>query len=345
MEPEEAGKVKKLGIKSFRGLESLFVPKPKEAIVAVNNSEIVAAVIVKFMTDKNNQKVGYVDFAFVDRAYHNQGIGGQIYKEAIAYLWEQGCSFVTTLVKDDNAGSWSLFLKNGFARVGLYHVLTHLGLKGFLNQLIHTALGWAHGMDFYMAEQRQTAGQRDKSTLSHIMEYLLVNLLLSLLMALYMEITDTAVFAGAFLTVLAVSVFAGYIGTLFNRRKWKFRFIKSGFFTSVVILLIGGVFPMIGSWYPEEYEKTEEFKKDLGVSAWAAWLGVILSAAVSFAPGLDYPFFRYLYTISSVLLFYRILAVYPFSGFGGSRVFNWNKIIYGFTAAVSAVIIFSGGTI
>ena len=41
-----------------------------------------------------------------------------------------------------------------------------------------------------------------------------------------------------------------------------------------------------------------------------------------------YLFFNYVYTICYRLLIFRILAVYPFSGFGGSRVLAWNKAVY-----------------
>ncbi len=328
MEPTEAKEVKKLGIKSFRSFESLFVPVPKEALVAVMDSKIVAAVIVKYVHSKNSQKTGYIDFAFVDRAYHNQGIGRQIYKAAIDYLWDQGCSHITALVKDDNVGSWSLFLKNGFERVSLYTLIKNIGTNGFWNHLIHTAIGWAAGMDLYLAESGGKAVQKEGGSFYQGFKYILVNFLISLIVIIRLGLSQTMVFAGALLLVLSLSILTGYLGTVFSKRKWKFRLVNCGFLISVFMFLLGMIYPMVGNWYPDHYENTGKFRKDLGIQAWVNWVGIFLFAFVSHILSPYYLFFNYVYAICYMLLIFRILAVYPFSGFGGSRVLAWNKAVY-----------------
>jgi GNAT superfamily N-acetyltransferase len=342
MEPGEAKEVKKLGIRSFRSFESLFVPAPKEALVAIKDSKVVAAVIIKFIRGKNNQKTGYVDFAFVDPAFHNQGIGRQLYKAAVYYLWRRGCSQITALVKDDNVGSWSLFLKNGFQRVSLYTLIKTLGVKGFLNHVLHTPMAFGPGNDVYMAGSSENSKTRKDNSLWQIFLYLSANLLISLFVIFQIGAAKTLLFAGVVFTVLAVGTLTGYLGTAFSKRKWKFRFANCGFLTSILLFLLRAAFPMIGNWYPVEYEKTKEFRRDMGIQSLTNWLGYLVLAL---AAGILSPYSQFCklaFIISSVLMSFRILAFYPFSVFGGTRVLHWNKIVYGVTALLSILVMVVG---
>lgn len=339
MEPGEAKEVKKLGIRSFRSLESLFVPTPKEALVAIKDSKIIAAVIIKIIRSKDNQKTGYIDFAFVDPAFHNQGIGRQIYKASVFYLWRRGCSQITALVKDDNAGSWSIFLKNGFERASLYTLFKCLGKKGFLNHILHTAMAWGPGCEVYLADSKGDSKQKKNNSLFQIFLYLFVNVLISLLVIFHLGAAQTMIFAGALFSVLSFGVLTGYLGTVFSKRKWKFRLVNCGFISSILLALVKAVFPMIGNWYPIEYEKTKKFKRDLGIQSTINWAGYLVLALAS---GILSPynlFCNQVFIICSALMSFRILAVYPFSVFGGTRVFHWNKIVYSVMALLSIVIV------
>ena len=62
-------------------LESLWVGKPKQAVVAVKDGKIVGAILYKFF-QSSGRKVGYLDYAFVDPDFHGQGVGGILYKES-----------------------------------------------------------------------------------------------------------------------------------------------------------------------------------------------------------------------------------------------------------------------
>lgn len=108
MRAEEARDVRKMGRRAFAGLESLWVSKPGQALVAVREDKIVGAVLYKLM-NAGGKKIAYVDYAFVDPDYHNQGIGGSLYRAATEFLWALGPDALTAIVKDDNVGSWSLF--------------------------------------------------------------------------------------------------------------------------------------------------------------------------------------------------------------------------------------------
>ena len=77
MKETEAKQVRKLGKKTFEWFEGLFIPKPKNCYVALNDSEIIGAVLYKFLTI-SDKKIGYVDYIFVDKAFHGKGIGSKL---------------------------------------------------------------------------------------------------------------------------------------------------------------------------------------------------------------------------------------------------------------------------
>ena len=129
MRAEEARDVRKMGRRAFAGLESLWVSKPGQALVAVREDKIVGAVLYKLM-NAGGKKIAYVDYAFVDPDYHNQGIGGSLYRAATEFLWALSPDALTAIVKDDNVGSWCLFLKNGFSRVSLPQLAGQFGFWG-----------------------------------------------------------------------------------------------------------------------------------------------------------------------------------------------------------------------
>ncbi len=80
MQEDEATLVQKIGRSSFGFVERLFFDKPKNALVAVMDGEIVGATAYKIFSAKDHQKIGYVTFAFVKRGCEGKGIAnaGQV---------------------------------------------------------------------------------------------------------------------------------------------------------------------------------------------------------------------------------------------------------------------------
>jgi GNAT superfamily N-acetyltransferase len=132
MKHGEDGTIQALGIKTFiRSLEGFYVAKPRTAKVAVLDDKIVGGFI--YTTDNfGDKKLGFVDFFFVDPAYAGRGIGRDLCKEGIDYLWSEGYDFLCSFVRDDNVGSWAAFEKNGFVRANLPKVARAVGFLGFL---------------------------------------------------------------------------------------------------------------------------------------------------------------------------------------------------------------------
>lgn len=340
MEPSEAEIVQRIGRKAFKGVEALFVSKPREAMVAVMDDKIVGGIILTYLHAKN-VKIGYFDAAFVDPAYHGQGIGGILYEKTTQYLWSQGCTALTAAVKDDNAGSWKAFLRCGLQRTTLTEALRLLGLPAMLKQYFLTPFFICNGMELYAAVKEGSITPKRENTAKYMFLYLLLNLLL-MAPAFLSAGKNYLSYLSAYLFLLIGGMLTSFAGTLFSKRNWKFRLNSGGAVIVAFINLLGTAFPMIGNWYPSDYDNTKEFKKSLGIPALLEWIFHIFTVILSLMLYQTHSFFRSTASLGMVFLLYRIIAVYPFESFGGRRVFCWNKIIYAVLAIASVAVFYAG---
>lgn len=339
MRTNESSDVLKIGKCAFTGVESLWIGKPKQALVAVKNDTIVGAILYKFIMS-GGKKVGYVDYAFIDPHYHNQGIGGILYKATVEYLWEQGCEALTAVVKDDNVGSWRLFLNNGFSGVSLPQLAQQFGFMGVLKQYFGTPFCFGIGMEYYVATKEKVTSTRKDGTAKQILSFVLANFLMILPALFTGRFGENAFWIClAFLMVLLLGVTFDYIGTKFStHHNWKFRFNNGG---GLVCALVNfaSTLPMIGNWYPKEYEKSKKFHRDMGVTALTGWISLLALVCILAFSGTTHPLARSVWQIGVVLLIYRMIPFYPFESFGGRRVYEWGKWIYTIMAFVTLAVI------
>ncbi len=337
MESGEAPLVQRIGRRAFAGMESLIIPKPKNALVAERDGKITGAVLYKFMKI-GTRKIGYIDYAFVAPEYHGQGIGSVLYRKAIDFLWEQGCDALTALVKDDNVGSWSLFIRNGFVRISLPELARQFGLAGALKQYFTTPFCLGAGMEYYVALREMPCPSGKGGSAKQILSFLLSNFLL-FLVVFGSKAQHPASLSAAYLILLAGGIAAGFVGTRFSRRSWKFRHNNAGALTSAFIYLGGGIYPMVGNWYPGHYEKTKKFQRDMGITALSEWVFVLGITVLAFYSSSSHAVVRLLGQIGTFFLIYRMIPFYPFESFGGRRVYRWSKWIYTVMAACSLVVV------
>ena len=335
MREDEAGQVRVMGRRAFSGFESLWVSKPKLAMVAIQDGRIVGAILYKFIR-AGGKKIGYVDYAFVDRDRQGQGIGGVLYRETVRHLWAQGCDALTAIVKDDNVGSWGPFVKNGFTRVSLPEICRQFGLGGAIAQYFATPLCIGIGMEYYVALRERACPSGKEGSAKQIAAYAIANLLLAPLLLLR-GTGDPAAFVAAFLLVLGCGVAAGYLGTRLSRRAWRFR-LNNGGALICALVSISGVYPFVGNWYPERYENTKAFRRDMGLSSLPGWAVSLALAGMALLP-LSLPLLLvYAGQISAMFLLYRVIPFYPFESFGGRRVLNWNRYVFFALSALSLLV-------
>ena len=342
MEPGEAAAVLRIARRAFTGLESLWSSKPKCAIVAVLNGQIAGAVQYKILHG-GGKTIGYFAGAFIAPEHQNQGIGGALYRAAASHLWAQGCDALSAIVKDDNVGSWKLFLQNGFSRVSLPVLLRRFGLVGTAKQYLCTPFCIGGGMDYYAAFRETPAApvsqdKRQGGSGCRLLIYLLANLLL-FLPALFHLGRQWPLYLAALLFLLGGGALAGYLSTLFSGRGWQFRMTGGGGVICAAVNLIG-LLPMTGNWYPQHYENTPAFRRDMGLTALAGWLFLLLVVGFASLWPAELPLLHALRTIGANLMLFRILAFYPFESFGGQRVLRWSPRLFLLLATLSIGVLF-----
>lgn len=339
MEPHEAKAVKKIAMRAFSGTERLFVSKPQEALVALYNGEIVGGIMVKYIVHKN-VKIGYYDGAFIAPEHRGKGIATKLYKETADYLWAQGCTALSATVKDDNAASWTPLLGSGFLRVSLTEGVRKLGVLSMILQYFATLMFMSNGMDFYLCVKDGDLKPKSTASVPQIATYLLINTLLFLLAAAWLGRTSFLSYTAAFFTMIFGCALSGYIGTLFSKCKWQFRLTNCGAVITVFINAIGGLYPLIGNWYPKKYENTDAQRQEMGLVALCDWVFILAATVCAQLFGGASVFLRQLCMLGEVFLIYKIIALYPFESYGGRRVFLWDKSVYVIFAIASLAVIF-----
>jgi len=356
MEAGEARAVQSLGIRSFlRSLEGFFVTKPKTALVAEKDGKIVGGFLYAIET-RGAKKLGFVDFFFVEPAYAGQGIGRALCDEGVARLWAQGCDYLATFVRDDNVGSWAAFEKTGFARASLPKVAGALGLGGFVKTYLKHLYGLCTGCDLYFAarpdSQAPASDYAKKTGISQLALHVLTNTMLVLIPALVafaaagassaaFSVQQFSMVSLSLLIVFGGAAVFGYIGALISRRKWRYRMPSGGLPLSFIFSVIGGMlYPVAGNWYPDRYENTPKFRKDMGISAILPWLYMIALLVAARQFGIELPILSTMpQIIIAVLLVFRCVP-FPHVNLGAVRVFRWNKVLYGVMVLASIFFAF-----
>lgn len=333
----ESHEVKKLGRQTFEWFESLFLSKPKRCFVAVESNKIVGAVLYKYLNVKN-QKLGYVDFIFVDKNSHGSGIGSKLLHKCINQMDADNCYGYSAIVRDDNVGSWKMFLNEGLKRVSLGYLINTFGLLGMLKLTFKTPMNVATGMDFYI---KLNNGRLDNkyNSITQIIKYPLfsISLLLPLLI-----IYRTEVFY-LFLSLsllLLIRIAFGFIGTRFSKEDWRFRVIDGGYFIPLIASLFGGIYLVSGNWYPITYKKTSDFKRSLGLTSLFQWVSLIVMNLLQYSPIGHFTIVKSISDLSEVFIILCIIPLYPLSSFGGERLFKWNKVLYMFVFLLSIALTF-----
>jgi len=173
MEPTESKEVKKIALKAFGlGIERLFISKPKDAMVALMNGKIVGGINTKYITS-GSHKIGYYDTAFIDPIYHGQGIGKLLYEKTTEQFWNDKCTALSALVKDDNVSSWKLFLNNGFKQVSILEVIRHLGITATLKLYFTTPFFIGNGMEHYLAVKDSPVKSKNINTAKQLLLFFL----------------------------------------------------------------------------------------------------------------------------------------------------------------------------
>ena len=217
MKKSEETKVKKLGKKTFEWFESLFIPDPKDCYVAVENNNIVGAVLYKYLTVAD-KKIGYVDYIFVDKSVHGKGIGSKLVDYCLKTMQKEGCDGYSAIVRDDNVGSWRMFINKGLQRVGLDDIARQFGIMGMLNLTFKTPMYIATGMELYLKIENNSLSAGKEKSILQIFNYLFF--LGVLLSPTFIYGLENALYViGVILSIVVIRIGFVYFVTMFSKEK------------------------------------------------------------------------------------------------------------------------------
>ncbi|MFL8800008.1 MULTISPECIES: N-acetyltransferase family protein [unclassified Clostridioides] len=332
MEADERRFVWELGKSSFGLVEGLAFKKPKDAFLAIVDGHIVGMASYRIFHAKNSQKIGYLETAYVKKGYEGKGIGSKLYKKVTMFLKEQGCKTVTATVKDDNVASWKLFENNGYNIMSFTQMLQNYGLIGTVQLWIHSTLFIASGFHLW-----STSAQKSNSSIRQLGTYIILNLLILFPILLFdNNLIDCSVMVGAFFSLLIISLISGMFATLILPEKWIFTVTRGGLFISLLVTVLGGIWPMIGRFYPKDYKSTARFRRNMAIEGLFEWLGLLCFVLWIAVVGKS-EFSEYIVSLGKTLLILHSIPFYPFECFGGRRIWDYSKIL-----SVSTVVISIG---
>jgi len=336
MQAEEARGLQLLALKNFwRSLESPYVTKPKMAMLAEKDGKIIGGFLYSIENSGKN-KLGFVDFFFVDSQHMGQGVGSALCKEGIARMWAQGCDYLITVVRDDNVGSWASFEKMGFVRANLLKFTRAVGFGGLIRAYLSHSYGVSVGCNLYFAARSENSEVYAKDFgLGQMFLHLVINIALALLSFSVIIFESLPQLILSLALVFGGVILFAYIGTLFSKRSWRYQFTTGGAVLSLILPLGGGVFPLAGGFYPKRYENTEKFRRDMAITAILPW--VFLMALLLIVQFFD---FGFLYSgliagITRALLLFRCIPLLS-ANFGASRIYKWRQDLW-FMMVVASV--------
>lgn len=329
MEAGETKVVHQLACSSFSGLQRLFIPKPKLALVATLDDKIVAGVLLKKIKVGNQRFIGHIDYIFVGKGYRGKGIGEQLYNSAVKFL-EDDCQDISAIVLDDNTSSFKIFKGIGFNIPQISNVFKKFGIFGTLNLWWNSSLFIAFGHFLWLKSEQP----HKNNSFLQLAYFLILN-------AVFLALTPTRnkIIILSLCSLLIIEFIGGFVGSLFSKSRGVFKLTQGGLFISIIVALLSGFIPMPGNFYPKDYSSPKDYatnknrlRKDLGITSLIAWIFILLSVSISFyldnICGINSVFLSGVTTIGMHLLLYKSIAIFPFESFGGMRVLKWNKPIY-----------------
>ncbi len=351
MRAEEKRDVSAIMRRSFEPTQQLFFSWSSDVLVAEQDAKLLGAVVLKMFPLPGDRKGGLIAWVFTAPQARGTGAGQRLIEAALKFLEEQDCDEVMACVEGYNSSSSKLFATRGFSILSPGEQFRRYGL-GALAMWIRAF----HFIDIgHFLWVRPAAGQPDNPAMQWWGNWL-ANALIYLL-ALWRRSGFRQLSLSSVVEIpLLLAVFLG-IRTLSmqwmaRRHKMtvRYRAWESGFPLSLVIALaFGGQYPVLGSLYPvSDRWRYRDLLPKLGPVAlsgvlpalaltWGAW-------ALSRFGGLGPEASRWInsaMTMGRVLMLFDIvLTFFPFVSFNGRRIWDWNKLLWGFLALATVTLLF-----
>lgn len=356
MRPEEKARVRTIMRRAFSLTIHPFFSFSDHVLVADRDGEPVGAVVLEMFRLPDRRRAGEIAWIFTDPEARGLGAGQALVEGALRYLDDGGCDETFAIVEGNNSSSAKLFATRGFSVLSPGAQFRRYGVGMFL-----VWVRTLHVSDIgHFLWARPPARDADRPV-GQWWGGLLLHLLLAAV-ALWRrgELTTLAAElgpVGAWVSValglvlllggrqLAMRTTATLRGLSVRYRAWESTFPT----TLMVAVVFGGFFPAPGGLYPEGHDwRYDDLLPKLGpmglagsltvlLLTWGAWA---LRELAGLAPALQAGLGSFLVLAVPLSLFDTIFAVFPFNGFNGRRLWDWNRPLWLLLSLAAAAILF-----
>ncbi|KMQ49504.1 hypothetical protein CHISP_3579 [Chitinispirillum alkaliphilum] len=345
MRVDEKKATRKVLFRSFGLFEGSFAIFTPHTFIALKDDKIVGGVILDTFTLPDRRKVGKVAWIFTDPQARGLKLGQQLTEKALEFFREQGCDELIAAVEGNNTSSSKLFATRGFDIISAGAQFRRYGVWTFLMwfKIFH------YMTPGFFLWTRPEVKKPDSPTLQWTTT-LILNLIIISLIHVLTNLNDLALsllFSLSFTFLFGARQIAMQITAGILKYKVKFRMFESGFPLSFLIaILLRGYFPVLGNVYPaKKIWKYSENIPSLGKIALSGIAAVFLPVSGAWAYAqLSGVQNRFIHTFVNIGIFFLIFDLlfffFPFSGFNGKRLWDWNRILWALLSIPALVIIF-----
>lgn len=342
---------------AFPTPQDLFVDMTEHVLAARVDGEVVGGVVLD-VVDGSGGPVGIVTWLFTSPDAQGRGVGGRLVEEAIEYLRAEGCRAAVAVVKWSNTPSSKLFARREFERTSSLAVVRRYGtrqgglvlarsfhlvgvscdlwVRRFSDGAAPTATSvrsdaTAADVPAEPRVDRSTARSAGRFGETLVVHALLLAVVVGGLSVLTWDRT-TLLLGGVAALLIGLRWLPYFVSTALDDRRWGFWSWGNVYPFAGVIALFDGFLPVPGHVAPEQ--RVWSYREALPVLGPAAttWAGLLVGG-LAVLPGLqgqlDDAIWRSLRVTLTVFVVVDLwLVVWPFEGYNGRVVYDWNRAVW-----------------
>lgn len=355
IEAGDAGAVRRLAGRAFRGLGRLMVSLEDGGHVALRAGEIVGASVLKSF-EAAGRRFGLVEWIMTDPDAQGHGVATRLMELGDAWFAEREVDAALAMVEGYNQSSSKLFLTRGYRRLRPAEHLRVLGAAMpavWLKTFLLTAPGHFIWYRASSAADRPTT-QREPSALGSLLATIAFTALLVGIVVLRAGIRaplpETLVALAAVPAgLVAVRAAAFGLGARLAGVRTRFRGWEGGTPLAIVIAAVtGGYMALPGSLYPvDEPYFYRDVARALGIAGLVAIVvqaALVLALRITLADPPALGVFDVALRLTAALLpaglIVDLIPVFPLWSYSGRRVWQWSRAAWVVGVVVAAVAIF-----
>lgn len=331
---------------SFRNALKSARKQQGTTLVATYDGKIVGSVSLRILIYAK-KRIGLIDAIVTDKLLRGRGIGKSLLEKALSWLRRRGCEYIYATADRFNSPSWNMFIHNGFAPYGLQGLFRDLGFSFFRLWLDEFYI--VGGGTFFLKAGEGLRQPKVGEGWDFLAAWLGFAFILwvafrqgaSWGIPIALGVAGLTLFAHEFAHKIAASRFG---------LKTTFKAWDSGIIFSLLLSILGAVYPVYGSTYIKQIDwRYDPEQKGTGlIYAAGPFMSLMLAtfcwvSLLYFNNELLRTTMRMGYVANYVLVFFNLIPLQAAGGFAwdGRKIFKWSKIVWSLLVMAVAILMLS----